>query len=96
MENNSTRSSRHSQKPKNNWGKNIFTLFSILLVALFGFFAYTFYQMKQAEAAAQKAFEEKSTALLQEIQEERNQSGIASEKSEKKATDLVTVTDTKK
>ena len=91
-ENNSTRSSRHSQKPSNNLGKNIFTLLSILLVVLFGFFAYTFYQMKQAEAKAQKVFEEKTTALLQEVQEERNQSGIPSEKTEKKATDLVTVT----
>lgn len=91
-ENNGTRSSRHLQKPKNNLGKNVFTLLSILLVVLFGFFAYTFYQMKQAEAKAQKTFEQKTMALLQEVQEERNQSGIPSEKTEKKTDDLVTVT----
>lgn len=87
-----TRSSRHQkqnkQSPGNRYGKHIFTLISILVVLMVAGGAYFFYESKKQEAQAQDRFEHGATTLLSEIQEERNQSGIASQKSEKNSDQL--------
>lgn len=80
----STRSQRHSQQPKkSNTGKNIFTIISILFVALVLVGGYSIFSMKQHQAQAMEHFTDSAKSLLADIQEERDQSGLANKKTVK-------------
>lgn len=94
-----TRQSRqHQQTPKKkrSWGKNIFTLISILVVAAVAGGAYYFFDQEHQAAVRQEQYENGATNLLAEIQEERNQSGVVDTLTKKDDTNLKTVVYTPK
>lgn len=87
----SRRSNRHQKKGSGKWGGRIFTIISIFVVLAVAGGAYFFYDMKKQEVLAYERYEEAAKELLTKVQAERDQSGIANEKTEKNSKDLKTV-----
>lgn len=87
----SRRSSRHQKKGSGKWGGRIFTIISVLVVLAVAGGAYFFYDTKKQEALAYERYEEAADKLLKQNQAERDQSGVANEKTEKTTKNLKTV-----